>query len=68
MLIKTGDGKILDLIDSGDERTDDAKARTALEKATQAARKSEEDLSKEKSGNKTDSSMQADAQSDAETK
>lgn len=66
MLIKTGDGKILDLVDSNDESLDDAKTRVALDEATSAAQKSEENLSK--NGNKTDSTMQADSQSDAETK
>lgn len=49
MLVKRGDGKILDVIKEGDERLDDDKARKALS----AAKNSVED------GNKTDSTVEA---------
>lgn len=63
MLIKTGEGKFLELVD-GEENIDDSKTRTSLDKAKKAIKKSEENLSKD--GNKKDSSKQAD-ELDAET-
>lgn len=49
MLVKRGDGAILDVIKEADERADDDKARKAL----QAAKNLVED------GNKTDSTVEA---------
>lgn len=58
MLIKKGDGKILDVIKEEDVRVDDTKAHQALAKAKQG--------SSENSGNKTESTT--DTVTEAETK
>ncbi|HLG26275.1 MAG TPA: hypothetical protein VI423_00650 [Paenisporosarcina sp.] len=58
-MVKTGDAKILDVINENDERVDDKKTHRALAKAKQG--------SSNNSGNKVESTVVEDTQ-DAETK